>query len=210
MSLIAFGDSFTYGYDLSDCNGTQHSNLTYSALTAGALNIDYRCHATGSFANNAITRTIIEADLHPSDIVLVMWTYPIRREFLLNDLGYISVNPLHDHGFTKHYYKHLDTDNIGYLINESLKEIYIAQQILKEKQISYVFLSAVTDLSHYLTAQDCKLARGIDLSSWLFLDNNLGFMPWSKSVLNLQFVGHPPDAAHRELSSRILAKLNAK
>ncbi len=63
MKVISFGDSYTFGYELSDCPTNvepNHSHLTYSALVAKHLGYDYKCLAMGYYANNAICRTIIE------------------------------------------------------------------------------------------------------------------------------------------------------
>ena len=42
--LIAGGDSFTYGAELQDCDGS-YSNLTWSALLAKRMGMSYCCTA---------------------------------------------------------------------------------------------------------------------------------------------------------------------
>ena len=114
-TLWAFGDSYTFGYELSDCPTNvepNHSHLTYSALVAKHLGYDYKCLAMGYYANNAICRTIIENinNIKQDDLVLVMWTFPIRREFML-DNGLTTIGREDEHEFAKHYIKYCDLND---------------------------------------------------------------------------------------------------
>ena len=215
--VIAFGDSFTYGHELSDCPTNdyyKHSNLTYAALVAQHLGYEYVCQAVGEYANNAISRRIIELldSIDTKDLVLAMWTFPIRREFLLEgNMGRCSITPADKSNFALNYYRYLDT-NSSYLITETLKEIYIAQTLLESKGIRYIFLTTDTGLCQALveknTSTHGNLISTINTNSWLLLENNLGFDDWARQGLKLNFRGHPPDVAHKELSYKIIEKIN--
>ena len=215
--VIAFGDSFTYGHELSDCptnNYPTHSKLSYAALTAAHLSREYDCKAVGAYANNAISRRILDSldTIDNTDLVLVMWTYPIRREFLLQgDLGFRNITPQDNFEFAKTYFRYLDC-NPAYLISESLKEIYIAQSVLNAKSINYVFISTDTGLSTAVQTKDLsygKLCSEINSNRWLFLENNLGFADWAKDELKLVFGNrHPPDIAHKVLFNKLIEKIN--
>lgn len=212
MTVYAFGDSYTFGYDLSDFDGSNPSKKTYAALIANALNTDYSCHAMGSYANNAVSRQIISNidRMTDKDLVLTMWTFANRREFLFDgELGFRSVTPSWNHEFSNCYYKWLDTSQ-SYHVAESLKEIYIAQQLLTHKNIPFVFVSAVTELSSALIYKDLRdsILPYIDTGSWLFLEQGFGFDDWARHVLKLKYFGHPPDTAHAVLSNLILQKIN--
>jgi hypothetical protein len=100
--LIAGGDSFTYGEELLDCNGSP-SNLTWSALLAKRLGMSYCCTAKSGAANNSIRRNVMNA-VHKykntQDLfVVVMWSFPNRYEFRFNydtghrDSPWYSFNP---------------------------------------------------------------------------------------------------------------------
>lgn len=213
--VIAFGDSFTYGHELSDCptnNYPTHSNLTYAALTAKHFSKDYQCRAVGTSANNAISRHVIESitSIDHDDLVLVMWSFPIRRE-LLSGTEYCSLTPGDLYDFSKQYFQYLNTDPV-YLIKESLKEIYIAQTLFEQKSINYIFMSADTGLSLALQSKNIKfgnLLPMINLDHWLFLENNWGFNDWAKKELKLNFGNkHPPDFAHQALFNKILKRCN--
>ena len=91
--LHASRDSFTYGYELSDCPTNIHptpSMLTYSALNCKPR-IGLHCLAQGYASNNGILRQIKLADVEFEDTCVVMWTYPhsscfyvCRRPLLAN------------------------------------------------------------------------------------------------------------------------------
>ena len=212
----AFGDSVTFGHELSDCptnNEINYSNLTYAALIATKLDNEYCCYAVGAYANNAMTRRLIENinNIDSGDLVLIMWTFPYRKEFLLDgELGFRSVNINDTYEFAKSYFKYVDTNSQWHL-QETLKEIYIAQTLLQEKNIKYVFLSATTDIVQALKSNNTvynNLSSQIVQKNWLFFENDLGFKDWAKQILKLNFAAHPPDYAHKVLCEKILAKIN--
>jgi hypothetical protein len=211
--VFAFGDSFTYGHDLSDCSTKPYhtpSNLSYGAIVADRLSAEYHCHAMGSYANNAISRRIIEAlpILTKNDIALIMWTFTERHELLLEgDAGWWSLTPQGTRPIEKEYFKYIDIDP-NYHIGKTLKEIYISQQLLTAASIPHIFISSVTDLSQEIQSQTNLLATKLDIDKWIFFDQGVGFIDWSKHVLNLQFsTQHPPDTAHQILAKKILTKI---
>ena len=206
-TLWAFGDSYTFGHELSDCPTnveSNHSQLTYSALVAKYLGHDYKCMAKGYYANNSITRTIIENidSITDCDQVLVMWTFPIRREFMLDE-GLITIGKENDHEFAKHYIRYCDLDN-EWMVEQSLRDIYLAQEMLKGK--NYLFLSTNTDLQKSIidTKWSDPLAKRINLDQWVILDDGLGFHKWSEKHLGVRYEGHPLDPAHELLARKIL------
>lgn len=89
MIIVAGGDSFVYGSELSDCKdntklGTYgHSISTFSSLLA--KNYNYKCVAWPGYANDSIARTVIaECNKHKKCGVIVSWTFPGRYEFRFN------------------------------------------------------------------------------------------------------------------------------
>lgn len=97
--LIAGGDSFIYGSELKDCcrpadpeNGIPKpyevvSNLSYTALLAKELNLEYLCVAWPGYSNSSIRRTVMNACEKEKDIklVIVTWSFPGRYEFRIRD-----------------------------------------------------------------------------------------------------------------------------
>lgn len=212
--VYAFGDSFTFGHELSDCPtnlSPTPSKKSYAALVATYLNFDYQCHAMGAYANNAISRRLVETidQIDDSDLVLAMWTYPERHEFFLEELGARSLQASDTIPFAVEYFRSVDIKEPVVLYNAA-REIYIAQQLLLNKKIKFVFMSSVTNLSLAAKNRANVLFDKIDTDYWLFLEHDLGFTDWATKTLNLTFSGHPPDPAHATLSARIVEKINDK
>lgn len=88
MILVAGGDSFVWGSELSD-QIESYSNSTFPALLAQKNNLSYVCSAWPSNANNAITRMCLSEcqrllKQNKQFIVLITWTFNSRFEFRFN------------------------------------------------------------------------------------------------------------------------------
>jgi hypothetical protein len=89
MIIVAGGDSFVYGSELSDCKDNVpadiygHSYSTFAALLA--KDTDYKCVAWPGYANDSIARTTIaECNKYAQCGVIVSWTFSGRYEFRFN------------------------------------------------------------------------------------------------------------------------------
>jgi hypothetical protein len=88
--LIAGGDSFIYGSELTDCVDSQGqeqiSQLTFPALIAKEAKLEYVCVARPGYSNAAIKRTVMNACEQYKDIslVIVSWSFTGRYEFRIN------------------------------------------------------------------------------------------------------------------------------
>jgi hypothetical protein len=85
MIIVAGGDSFIFGSELSDQHDQIPSRLTFPALLANEF--EYHCAAWPSNANNAIGRmTIAACEEHKNKnvIAIVTWTFLQRFEFYFN------------------------------------------------------------------------------------------------------------------------------
>lgn len=82
MILIAGGDSFIFGSELSDQQGPIHSMKTFPAILSHESK--YHCAAWPGNANNAISRMTMTACEHHKDqkpFAIVTWTFLQRYEF---------------------------------------------------------------------------------------------------------------------------------
>ena len=133
LTILAGGDSFVYGSELADCNGT-YSRNTFSALLAEKNN--YVCVAWPGYANDSIARTVInycENNKQEDIFVIVSWTFPGRYEFRFDyDTGqrtgnWYAISPwtaLDDNnGFLKDFKSH---DNI--ILNHHVNHRETAKQ----------------------------------------------------------------------------------
>jgi hypothetical protein len=84
MIIVAGGDSFIYGSELTDCQGN-YSQSTFTALLAKGN--DYQCTAWPGIGNDGIARRVVtecEALYPERPAVVVSWTFPGRYEFRFN------------------------------------------------------------------------------------------------------------------------------
>ena len=195
-SLHAFGDSFTYGYDLSDCdaNGQPgHSSLTYSALSAKHLNLNYICYAVGHSANNGILRQIKLANINKEDTCLVMWSFSVRFAFMFSgEKGWRTINKDEDCW----WWDNVDQEP-EQCLDRSLDSILAAQAILESIGCNYTFLCNNIELQDEIQYN----------SKWL--DKNKWFLfPQDHEMINSKV--HPFDDVHRDVFNRLKERLNGR
>jgi hypothetical protein len=205
--LLAFGDSFTYGYDLPDCVDCP-SKKTYAALLADWLEIPYFCHAVGSNSNQGISRSILDSDVTDTDLVLIMWTFEARQDFLFDgNRGWSSVLPNKNDSFADFFFKNIDKSD-EYFAYLSHKEIYLIQNFLKQKNVQHINLSTVSSIYKSIGYRNTALSKLIDTESWLELPGPEGFYNWALAKnLIVRGGGHANEEAHKQLFDIIKVQL---
>jgi hypothetical protein len=200
--LIAAGDSIVFGSEMPDEYLTP-SNLTFPALYAKRLNLEYKCLAQPGVSNSAIARIVISyLEKNTADVVLVCWTFPNRQEFRIDNEwktlnGWIH-NPDGDYTkevveFSKTYFKLAHSDY--YEKYAMLKEILLLQNYLKVKNQRYVFTA-----NSKIDFSDCEHASAVDSSQWIWF-NGEGFWDWvNRQKFPKGPEGHPLEQAHEEAS----------
>lgn len=78
--LIAFGDSFTFGHYLPDCD-EQPSMLAWPQLLGDKLGLEVVNQSSPGASNNEILFTILNFKFQPTDLVVVGWTF-VHRDLL--------------------------------------------------------------------------------------------------------------------------------
>lgn len=205
--LKSFGCSFIYGTDLSDCGGgyDHASKLTYPALMASKLGLQYKCHAFGSRGNLFILHCIIYAikcrTFQDQSPWIINWTYIDRFDYYLPDsdayMPWCTILPNGQGTPTeKNYFENLHTEFIDKF--RSLTYIYSAIQALKSEKIPFI----MTYMDHLLF--DTKfhtsgciefLQRQIEPHMTTF--EGMDFLSWSKHKgFALGKTGHPVEDAH--------------
>ena len=82
--IVSAGCSFIHGSELGD--EVPYSQLTYPALTAKHLGVEYNCVAYPSASNQGIAKQILESKADWQSFYIVQWTYPSRFGVHLNQL----------------------------------------------------------------------------------------------------------------------------
>lgn len=193
--LFAFGDSFTYGHELSDCptnTHPTHSLLTYSALTAKYFNIEYVCGAEGYASNNKISKFIRHAEITKNDLVLVMWTFTDRYSFMFTDSGDRTV------GHEDKWWHTLIDHHPEQRFERTIDHILSAHHILNKIGCRYLFLCNNIELQ-----KDIQYNKHIDTDKWVFLSED-------SKMLNYGFNQHPGDVAHKDVFEILKERLNGR
>ena len=202
-SLHAFGDSFTYGYELSDCDADgqpSYSLLTYSALLAKHLGIDYKCHAIGGSSNNGILRQIKLANVKEEDTCLVMWSFSVRFAFMFaGERGWRTINKEED----RWWWDNVDQEP-GQCLDRSLDSILAAQTILESIGCNYTFLCNNIELQDEIQYNNKIFlynSKWLDKNKWLLL-------PRDHKMIKHDNISHPGDEVHRDVFNILKERLN--
>lgn len=93
--LVAGGDSFVFGTELSDQKTGIPSKSTFPALLAHDASMHYQCVARPGSSNQGIYRQIVNYCETHKDLdlsVFVSWTFPNRYEFNFPGYGWHNIN----------------------------------------------------------------------------------------------------------------------
>ena len=192
--LFAFGDSFTYGYELSDCPTNDyptHSLLTYSALTAKHLGTEYVCLAEGFASNNKISKFIRHADISKDDVALAMWTFTDRYSFMFTDSGDRTV------GHEDKWWHTLIDHEQEQRFERTIDHILSSHQVLNKIGCKYLFLCNNLELQ-----KEIQYNKHIDIDKWVFLSNDSKMLNYSNT--------HPGDEAHKDVFNIIKERLDGR
>lgn len=236
MILVAGGDSFIHGNELSDwdINSPQDSQLTWPALLADQSGIRYSSCARPGNSNDAILRMIINRceqlkKENKKCIVIASWTFVPRFEFPFDyntdspDSPFASISiyegtnrkPVKE--FAKHFFTHINIDWFQHF--NTVKSIVILQTYLKHNNIPYLFTAADNIVFAYQTdPQLIYYWDMVDFDNWfMFPEANeswntqspRGFYQWA--IENKYPIGpfqHPLEEAHQDAAKLIKEKFN--
>ena len=236
MILVAGGDSFIHGNELSDwdINSPRDSLLTFTALLADQSGIDYTCCARPGNANDAILRmTINKCEQvkreNKSPVVVVAWTFVPRFEFPFEyntdspDSPFATISiyentnrrPVKD--FARQFFTHVNIDWFQHF--NTVKSILMLQTYLKANNIPYIFTAADNIVFSYKDDPQLQAYWAmVDFNNWYMFPaanepwNTVtprGFYQWA--VENKYPIGpyqHPLEQAHQDAAELIKGKFN--
>jgi len=204
--LHAFGDSFTFGSDLKDCDTSYgnkiHSENTWPSLLANSKSLNYVCHAYPGETNQTMVRRffgnvhLIDSD----DFVVVNWTWINRWDFYnTNDNKWEHLRPdTEDNIFFENYIKYFQSELWDKL--ETLKAINLVQSFLKNKNIKFI-MTCIDKLAFDERWHCPKYIENLqdivrDDIQWF---EGMGFYDWAKTNnYKISDKWHPLEEAHRD------------
>ena len=200
--VISFGDSFTFGTDLSDqvpgvvgVNPPLPSRSTWPALIAKHLNIkNYVCYAEPGASNSTILRTLLSTEILPTDLVIVNWTWINRWDFY-NEEEWSTLRPsgTEDNPMYKVYYKYFQSELWDKF--ETLKNIQLAFSML-DNVISTSMDPLTLDTTHHCPPYVQKLINNVKPKLTWF--DGKGFYHWAiDNNFPISDKWHPLEEAHQ-------------
>jgi len=218
-SILAVGDSFTYGSELPDAVATpgtvlpieygQHSNLAWPSQLAtrlGATTVSN--HGLPGGSNSRIFRVAIEETIKNShDLIICAWTDAARLDITLQGQEFpVTINSAWHHNqfpwIREYFARHHDN---RHSTQTWLSQMLALQQYFKSHQQRYLFVNVQSDwqwrhtltvqkLDHYLDQLDEQYypdwREGLGMTSWM------GDCPKGSG-------GHPLELGHERIAERI-------
>ena len=183
MKLLAVGDSFTYGEELSD------SELAWPQQLANKIGFELTNWARRSSGNTRMVRNVT-MNAKYFDLIIIAWSHFARIEFA-DDIGSYDLWPgchsaQHNQSapwrveaidyITKHH-----SDN--YLYRKYLIDIVLLQTFLKANNKNYIMLDAFGNnkVRNRFTEKNQDLLNQIDTSKYLGWPNE-SMMEWTYST----------------------------
>lgn len=145
--LISFGDSCIFGSELGDVvNDTTPSKLTYPALIAEQLELEYLCLAKPGASNQHIVKTILDYPFRGTEIAIIQWTNSARFGLPLDD-GWSDMSPNLDDMdsaklLSKEFYARIEIDKFSKLqfkmCVDTVKQTLRSQYIMTSNDVAPV------------------------------------------------------------------------
>jgi len=217
MLIKSFGCSFIFGNDLPDTSGDTASNLTWPALVAKKLSVDYQCYAQGGSGNFQILKRILHhaaTDVAQDVFYIIGWTWMDRFDYIESSSGtnnwkehWQTITPTTKSRAANFYYKNFHSelnDKLSSLIN-----IRSAVDILEQKRIRFLMTfmdNLIFDRQWHApnAVVDCQDR----VRPYLHTFDDVTFLEWSKEKgFPISETLHPLKAAHVAGAELMLPKV---
>jgi hypothetical protein len=189
--LVAFGCSHTYGFELPDCPTISHppSKMGFPNIVGKQLNLEVVNRSDTGASQKQIAATILNTQIMHDDIVLINWTYPMRRGIWNGNHWEQLATWTDDKTWKKFYtkYHRREDDVLDSLMNINLANMFLDRKCKKVINSLHEFNREIVESSE--TWNNVK----IDL---VFVDNNYYYETMPK--------GHPDLTSHEVYAQRLL------
>lgn len=198
MIISAFGDSFTFGQELTDRKNA------WPYLLSGLLNAEVTNYGNPAASNDKMIRLLLDDE--PADISILAWSHYARREFAdgqgifdVSSGSHWGTSPGVEHrdNLVKHIAMHGD-DNYDYSCY--LRKIILTQSYLKANGKRYIMLDAFGNTT-VQRLQHTKLTNQIDTTYYLGWPNE-SMMEWTYGTQQGPG-GHFLDDGHKIVANKI-------
>ncbi len=222
MNIASFGCSLTLGTELSDQShgkfGQRPSNLTWPALVAQQLGLEYRCMAQGGAGNLSVADRVLEyRHDHPDDFLIINWTFmdrfdysdPGGRHFDNGYTDYLTVRPGESDEISDFYYRHLHSEYRDKITNLMQIKVVVDRLLVSRTR----FIMTMVDDSLMLRrwhapARIQELQDDIAPHVTDFQGKN--FLQWARAQgFAVTAAGHPLETAHAAAAEQMMPIIDA-
>jgi hypothetical protein len=209
MTLKSFGCSFIFGSDLTDNPdhavsgirmGKQFSRLTWPALVATQLELEYQCYAWPGSGNLQIAEKVLNAcQESTSDFFVISWTYIDRFDYAEstnNCQPWKTLSPGQTDPLVKTYYQNLHSEYL-----DKLSTLIYARTVvdtLKQNNIKFI-MTYIDDLMFDRQWHTSLAVTSLQdyLKPHMTTFEGQSFLEWSRAHGYLEStIGHPLEEAH--------------
>jgi hypothetical protein len=212
MKIKAFGCSFIWGSELSDeVSEHRFSDLTWPALLAKKLELQYECFARPGIGNLYIADQVISQAINTVDpaLFVINWTYIDRFDYISQNT-WNSILPKDQTDLGKFYYCNLHSEFRDKLTN--LLQIHSVINLLKSKNISFIMTNIdpiILDQTWNVTPAVMELQRYVNDHLTKF--DQTDFLTWAKDRGHkFSAMGHLLDLGHLHVFREIEKYINLK
>jgi hypothetical protein len=199
MKLKSFGCSHIFGNDLPDCpvipKQGQHSRLTWPALIAQHLNLDYECYAHAGVGNLYIAEQILAEAYKEPGLFVINWTYIDRFDYVHPATnGWTTIRPSLTDRVSDTYYRQFQSEYRDKLT--TLMQMKLCADTLNQNNIPFIMSytdSLIFDQSWHINPATSALQAA--LKNIVFEFDNRNFINYAKEN------GHPVSAHDHVLES---------
>jgi hypothetical protein len=216
MKIKSFGCSFIFGSDLPDNpdskiianpNG-QYSRMTWPALLAQDLGIEYECYARPGSGNLQIAERILnECDQNDTSFFIIGWTYIDRFDYQgPTDVWqpWRTLTPTSELASAEIYYKYLSSE-----YQDKLQNLIYVKTIIDvcvQKNINFLMTYQDTLLldQTWHTSTATKLLQEY-VKPYMTTFEGKTFLQWSRDYGYLESKNeHPLESAHQAAANYII------
>lgn len=208
--LITFGDSYTFGQELTD-----PATSSWPALIAKKYNLNLINYAQPGYSNDAIIENVVEHRYTSNDLVIICFSM-INRFYFEDQQGWFVTIPSvkQDTYIRQEITKNLiSIVSFSWLYKRYLNQIILLQNFLKNNNVNYLFCAA----NHNEIDLNFNNLKFTDLVNLIDTDLFFGwphktFEELTKS-LPRGTCGHPLEEAHDVYAinlSKLISKLYIK
>lgn len=219
MQLKSFGCSFIFGTDLQDNPSSavekypcgQFSRLTWPALLASQLKLEYTCYARPGSGNLQIAERVLNEHAQDKQSLYVIdWTWIDRFDYIKSTdtwQPWATVRPSSDNPADLSFYKHLHSEYTDKLQTLLYVKVVLDQFLQHGTKFIMTYEDSILfDQRWHISPAVIQMQNTVRPHMTTFEDQ--GFLEWSRSNgYPISSTWHPLEQAHEAAANLMVATM---